>query len=176
MPFAIVLLLDETSDLRVRQIWTALDDQRVTSLGSIPSSDYHPHVTLTVFEHGDPAQLAGILSPVAQRAVGVPLSLAALGFFLTNEAPAFLDVIPSSRLLSVHRAVHDAIQPVVDGIGPYYRPDALLPHCTLALGVTDKARVIDIVSQFTLPIDAFAASLQLVEIPGGHKRISLTST
>jgi len=176
MPFAIALFLDERSDLIVRQIWAALDDHYVTSLGRIANSDYHPHVTLSVFEHGDTEQLFGILHPIAQQTVGLPLPLAALGFFLTEEAPAFLGVIPSSRFLSVHRAVHDAIKPVVDGIWPYYRPDALLPHCTLAVGVTDKARVIDVVSQFTLPIDALAASAQLVEISGGHKRTSLTTT
>ncbi len=176
MPFAIVLFLDDRSDLIVRQIWAALDDHHVTSPRSIPSSDFHPHVTLTVFEHGDTGKVTEVLGPLSQLTVGLPLPLAPLGFFLTKEAPAFLGVIPSSRLLSVHRAVHDAIEPFVDGIGPYYRPDALLPHCTLALGVTDKSGVIDVVSRFTLPIDAFAASVQLVEIPGGHQPTSLTSS
>jgi len=173
MPFAIELFLDERSDHAVRQIWAALDDHNVRSLGRLPNSDYHPHVSLTVFEHGDTARLEELLRPVLEPSVGLPLPLPALGFFLTEEAPAFLAVVPSSRFLSLHHRVHDTIQPVVEGIWPYYRPDALLAHCTLAMGVADKASVIEVVSRFLLPINALAASAHLVEIPGGHARTRL---
>lgn len=171
MPFAIELFLDQRSDRQVRQIWAALDDQGVTSLGMIPDSDYHPHVSLTVFEHGDALQVADVLRSLIPAAGRLALPLESLGFFLTEEAPAFLGVVPSARFLELHKMIHEAIEPIVNGIAPYYHPDALLPHCTLAVGVTDKARVIETVSRFQMPIAAVAGSAQLVEIPGGHRRM-----
>jgi hypothetical protein len=174
VPFAIELFLDERADHRIRQIWAALDEHGLPSLGSIPDSDYHPHVTLSVFEHGDPAQVADALRPILTTSVGLSLPLAPLGFFLTDEAPIFLGVVPSSQLLTLHHAVHKAIEPLVDTVWPYYRPDALLPHCTLAVGVTGKARAVDVVARFPTPIPARASGAHLVEIPGGHNSIPLT--
>jgi hypothetical protein len=42
------------------------------------------------------------------------------------------------------------------------------------MGVGDKARVIEVMSRFHLPINALAASAHLVEIPGGQARTRLT--
>jgi hypothetical protein len=106
--------------------------------------------------------------------MGLPLSLEPLGFFLTDEAPAFLGVVPSAPLLTLHHAVHRAIEPLADSVWQHYRPDALVPHCTLAVGVTDRARVLEIVTRFSTPISAFVSDAHLVEIPGGHTSTRLT--
>lgn len=174
MPYAIELFLDERSDRQIRQIWAALDEHGIPSLGAIPRCAYHPHVTLSAFEHGNVTEIAEAIRPVCATSVGLPLPLEQLGFFLTDEAPVFFGVVPSSRLLALHRAVHQAIEPLAENISPYYRPDALLPHCTLAVGVTDRARALDIVARFPMPIRAHAASAHLVEIPGAHTSIPLT--
>ncbi|MBB2947578.1 2'-5' RNA ligase [Actinoplanes lutulentus] len=174
MLYAIELFLDERADADVRRMWAALDERGVRSLGGIPGADHHPHVTLSVFSGGDLVRIADVLRPVLAEAVGLPLTLGSLGFFLTGEAPAFLGVVPSSRLLEVHRRVHSALEPLVDGIWPYYRPDALVPHCTLAVGVTDKAQVIEVVSAFPMPVQATVAAVYLVELPGGQARTCLT--
>jgi 2'-5' RNA ligase len=175
MPYAIELFLDDSSDRAVREIWAALEDRGVPSLGSRPDSDHHPHVTLSVFASGDPARVADVLRPVLATAPGLPLTLASLGFFLTDEAPAFLGAVPSTRLLSLHRQVHETIATLVEGIWPYYRPDALLPHCTLTTGATDRATVIDVVAESSLPIAAVASAAYLVELPGGHTRTLLSA-
>jgi hypothetical protein len=41
------------------------------------------------------------------------------------------------------------------------------------IGVTDKAKALDIVARFPMPIPALASSAHLVEIPGGHTSIQL---
>ncbi|MBO0807260.1 MAG: 2'-5' RNA ligase family protein [Actinobacteria bacterium] len=170
MPFAVELLLDERSDQRVRQIWAALDEQGITSPGGIPGSEYRPHVSLTVFEDGDPGQVAEVLRPLLRTAGWPPLPLASLGFFLTAEAVAFLGVVPTARLLSLHHIVHEALERIVEGINPYYHPDALVPHCTLAIGVPGQARVAGVVSRFRLPVPAVAASAHITEIGSGGLR------
>lgn len=174
MPFAIELFLDQRSDQQVRQIWAALDDQGVTSLGMIPDSDYHPHVSLTVFEHGDALQVTDVLRPLIPAAGRLPLPLESLGFFLTEEAPAFLGVVPSARFLSLHKMIHRGDRANRGRHRTLLPSGCLLPHCTLAVGITDKARVIETVSRFQLPIAAVAGSVQLVEIPGGHRRMQYT--
>ncbi|WP_109593818.1 2'-5' RNA ligase family protein [Actinoplanes xinjiangensis] len=174
VPHAIELFLDEHADRLVRRIWAALDAHGITSLGSRPHCDDHPHVTLSVFERGDPARITDTLRPILATVAGLPLHLAGLGFFLTDEAPAYLGVIPSLRLLTLHRQVHEAIEPLTEGIWPYYRPGALLPHCTLAAGAVDRARVIDVVTAFPTTIPALASAAHLVEVPGGHTRTLLS--
>jgi hypothetical protein len=168
VPFAVELFLDERSESRVREIWSALDTHGVMSLGAMPGADYHPHVSLFAFELGDLATVEATLRSVFLAGHPVPVPLANLGFFLTGEAVAFLGVIPSGALLRLHRAVHAALSPLVRGIGGYYHPDQLLPHCTLASGIEDKAKVVDVVSGFSLPITAHSAQARLVEVPGGR--------
>jgi 2'-5' RNA ligase len=173
MPFAIELFLDEQSDHRIRQIWAALEDRGIPSLGAIAGSDYHPHVTLVLYDHGPVAPISNALTPMLTEAAGLPLSLESLGFFLTHEAPAFLGVVPTEAFLNLHKRVYHALHPLARSIADYYRPDALMPHCTLAMHVADKAAVIDVVSRFPTPIPAHVATVQLVEIPGGHSRTQL---
>jgi 2'-5' RNA ligase len=173
MTYALELSLDERADDQVRQIWAALDEGGIRSLASVPGTRFDPHVSLSVFEHFDPAEVAEALRPLLATSAGMPLSLALLGFFLTDEAPVFLGVVPSSRLLTLHHAVHQRIEPLVDSIWPYYRPDALVPHCTLAMGVADKAKALQIVARFPLPIHAVVSGARLVQLPAGHVSIQL---
>lgn len=176
MPFAIELFLDEDADEQVRQIWTALDREGIRSLGAAPEFAYRPHVSLSVFEHGDPAEVAQALRPILGGSVGLPLPLVSLGCFPPGAlVPVFLGVAPSARFLELHAAVDHAIDPIVDGIWPYYRPDALVPHCTLAMRVAEKARALEIAARFALPIEARVGSAHLVEVPGGRIAARLDS-
>lgn len=174
--FAIELFLDEEADQRVRQIWAALDREGIRSLGGDLESDYRPHVSLSVFEQGDPTEVARILRPILRGCVGLPLPLVSLGFFPPAAlVPVFLGVAPSARLLELHADVDQAIESIVDRIWPYYRPDALTPHCTLAKDVAEKAKALEIAARFALPIEARVGSAHLVEIPGGRIAARLDS-
>jgi hypothetical protein len=68
VPYAVELFLDARADRRVRRIWAALDGHGVTSLGAMPGCDHHPHVTLAVFEDGEPDRVGEVLRPVLARA------------------------------------------------------------------------------------------------------------
>jgi 2'-5' RNA ligase len=173
MPYAVELFLDDQSTVQIRQIWAALDEHGITSLAGIPGTDYHPHVSLSVFDHDDAAGVADALRPVLAGSGGLPLSLESLGFFLTAESVMFLGVVPSARLLTLHHRVYETLDTVVGNVWPYYRPDALVPHCTLAVGVPDKARALEVVGGFALPIHARVAGAYLVEVPGGQRRTVL---
>jgi hypothetical protein len=103
----------------------------------------------------------------------MPLVLAFLGFFMTEEAVAFLGVTPSKRLLEAHHDLFPSIAPLVARYWPFYEPDHLVPHCTLAMGVADKARVIEVLSSFELPVVAHVEAVHIVEIPGGWSRFAV---
>jgi hypothetical protein len=55
----------------------------------------------------------------------------------------------------------------VGGCWPYYLPDARMPRCTLATGVTHAAALIGVPVEGTLPTAAAVETAGLIEGPGG---------
>jgi 2'-5' RNA ligase len=164
---AVEIYLDAASEECVRIIWAALDARGVESLGSVPNTAYRPHVSLAVFGEGDRPQVSASLSQALDLSMGMPLTLASLGFFPTDEWVMFLGVTPTQRLLETHRRVHVALQGFATNVWTYYEPGNFVPHCTLALGSHDAAAILDTLRQHTLPVQAAAAEAHLVEISTG---------
>ena len=73
-----------------------------------------------------------IVSTRVSQLQSLSVVLSSLGFFMTAESVAFLGVTPTERLLRVQRAVAAEVLPIAVGYWNYYRPDAFVPHCTLA--------------------------------------------
>lgn len=161
--YAVVLYLDEFSERRVRQLWDVLDDHGVPSAGSTYEADYRPHITLAIVEAADPMALADRLRAPLAGVAGMPVTMTALGFFLTERAPAYLAVAPTRRLLEVHEEVHRAIGTA--GSWTYYRPGTWMPHCTLAMDVECQTSVADALGADTLPIRATVGSAFLTALP-----------
>jgi hypothetical protein len=169
LTFAVELFPDPLTDRRVRNIWSALDGRGVASAGALPGWEPHPHVSLSAFRCEDVRVVADALTPVLAVAEELPLSLSFLGFFPTPVAPAFLGVTPTAALARLHRAVHEIVARSATWIGDHYLPDALVPHCTLAVGVADLGPVTEVLSGFTLPITGRLVEARLVELPAGRE-------
>jgi 2'-5' RNA ligase len=165
---AVEIYLDPASEECVRSIWAELDARGIESLGAVPGTHYRPHVSLAVFEDGDLAQLRDALVPILRPAIGMPLTLASLGFFLTTETIAFLAVTPTDWLLEVHGRVHVALGGVASDSWAYYEPGTFLPHCTIALRSDDTRPVVESLDEGKLPIPAVAHESHLVEISTGR--------
>jgi hypothetical protein len=103
------------------------------------------------FDDGDIACIADAVRPLLDGVSGLPMVLEPLGFFLTRDSPAFLGVVPTAPLLSLHHAICQAVGSVAGGLWPHYRTGTRLPHCTLAMHVADKAADIEVVSGFSTP-------------------------
>jgi 2'-5' RNA ligase len=168
MILALILFFDDEATQTVSCIWEALDAEGVPSLATAPNATYEPHVTLAVFETDDPARCAGLVSDICRAHLGMSLTLESLGFFPTDESVAFLGVVPTRQLLDLHRSIYERLVPEVDGFREYYLVDSLMPHCTLALGVSDLSSVARVVERFSLPVVARVESIQLVELPLGR--------
>lgn len=171
---ALEIYLDEAADKAVRRAWAILDAAGIRSLGSVADTDYHPHVSLAVFDDVEPELVAKSCSDLAVAALGCPIVLSAVGFFLTDEAPAFLAVSPSHRLLALHAAVISAVRPHVSGFWPHYETDVLFPHCTLAMAVPDRAAVVSALDGLELPISAEASGVHLVDVLTGASLTNLS--
>jgi 2'-5' RNA ligase len=162
--FAVVLYFDKATERRVRQVWAALDLNGVPSVASSHGVGYRPHLTLAIIEAPQLERSAGELRASLAGVAGLPVTLTSLGFFLTGVSPAYLAVTPTSRLLSLHEQVHEAL----GGAGgwDYYRPGAWVPHCTLAMGVTSPTAVAEVVGEAALPIHARVSAADVVLLPG----------
>ncbi len=161
--FAVVLYFDDFTEKRVRQAWAALDSHGVPSAGSTYEESYRPHITLAMLNTPYPEQAAARLRMPLANVAGLPVSMTALGFFLTNKAPAYLAVAPTSALMRLHENVHSALGAMETW--PYYRPGNWMPHCTLAMDVTCQTTVAEALGETPLPIHATVGSAHMVELP-----------
>jgi hypothetical protein len=167
MPYAIECYLDDTASQAVRRLWSLLDGADVPSLGSVAHASHEPHVSLAVFEDADVDAVCDQAQSQLHAFVGLPLTLGHLGFFLTDESPAFLAVRMTDHLSMRHRELWDAIERLVTGAWDHYRPDAFEPHCTLAMAVADRGRVANLIPNGALPLVAQVASVNVVDIHTG---------
>jgi 2'-5' RNA ligase len=170
--WAVEINLDPESEDRVAAIWDSMDAAGVESLGSVPGTEYRPHVSLAVFEKGDRDRLSAVLTPVLRPLLGAPLSLASLGFFVNPQAVAFLGVTATQRLLDVHRQVHSALGGVAEGSWSLYEPGTFVPHCTLAMGYKDLTPIMESVTD-ELPIHAVAHEAHIIDTFSGRSQASL---
>lgn len=161
--FAVVLHFDEFSEHRVRQAWDSLDEHGVPSVGTTNEDGFRPHITLAIVNTPDPEGLAMRLRRPLSEVAGLPVTMTALGFFLTKKAPAYLAVAPTRRLMELHDEVHRAIG-TADSWS-YYQPGNWMPHCTLAMDVACQTTVAEALGETPLPIHAVVGSAHLVELP-----------
>jgi 2'-5' RNA ligase len=161
--FAVVLYFDDFTEKRVRQAWDALDQYGVPSAGATYEEGYRPHITLAMLNTPYPEQAASRLRMPLANVSGLPVSMTALGFFLTNKAPAYLAVAPTTALLQLHESVHSALGAMETW--PYYRPGNWMPHCTLAMDVSCQTTVAEALGETPLPIHATIGSAHMVELP-----------
>ena len=150
-----------------------LDEHGIRSLGTRDDAEHQPHVSLSVFDDIEPGLIEAACRDVTSAQDRLRLVMPSVGFFLTDEAPAFLSVTPSMPLLDLHQRVVGAICPHVTGLWPYYEPDGLLFHCTLATAVPDRAEAVRALEGFRLPVLAEGTALHLVNVLTGESLANL---
>jgi 2'-5' RNA ligase superfamily len=133
MAHAIEMFFDEQADAAVRALWQQLATAGLPSLATRTHRRHRPHVSLTVTESLDQADLAPVRSALAGPLPAVLLD--ALATFPGSEGALFLATVVTADLLTLHTRVHQALsgQPVTHW--PYYLPGRWVPHCTLAQGL-----------------------------------------
>src|SRR5262249_44708135 len=128
---AVVSLLDEIDDRRVRGLWAEL--KQTFGVGRVVELVPWPHVTYAVADRYDLDRLDPALGPLAAETKALPIQPTGLGIFTGPLPVLYLAVARSPCLSAVHEAVWHAIGDVGESYSPYYTPDGLwTPHITLA--------------------------------------------
>jgi 2'-5' RNA ligase len=132
---AVVVFFDGEADAAVRALW-----RRLREAGVPTDEKFPPHLTYAA---------AGTIPAKARAALREELSglwlpglaLENLSSFATSENVLMLAAVVDAELLAVHSAVHDVLARKVKNSSAYYLPGHWVPHCTLALGLTDEQMV-----------------------------------
>jgi 2'-5' RNA ligase len=118
-------------------MWANLEARGLRSMATVTHGRHRPHVSLAVAERITPAQAERATEPF-REANDLALRLGSVAVFPGRAGVLYLSVVPTLRLLRLHREVHARL--IRSGIDTdrHYLPDMWVPHCTLAQGLTPE--------------------------------------
>jgi 2'-5' RNA ligase len=115
-----------------------------------------------------PAEAAAAVAPL-REANDLTLRLGSVAVFPGRAGVLYLSVVPTMRLLRLHREIHARLTQCGVEPGRNYLPDVWVPHCTLAQGLTQEQVTTAVRAVNRLrPIDADIVSVGLVDTDTGR--------
>jgi len=152
--YALELFFDPQAESTVRTLWASLEARGLRSMATAGHCRHRPHVSLLVAEQLTLDQARAAVEPMTE-ATDVALRLGSVAVFPGRAGVVYLAVTPTRRLLRLHHALHTHLAAVGVESGRHYLPDAWVPHCTLAQGLTHEqvATAVHAVKRLR-PIDA----------------------
>jgi len=133
--YALELYFDPHAESAVRTMWANLEARGLRSMATVGHCRHRPHVSLLVAERLTPDQARAAVEPLTE-ATDVVLRLGSVAVFPGRAGVVYLGVTPTRRLLRLHHELHTRLAAVGVESGRHYLPDAWVPHCTLAQGLT----------------------------------------
>lgn len=162
--YAIELYFDEQASAKVRQLWA-----QVGAIASSMAERVHsqPHLSLAVLPNADLQVLPKILDAIAQSESSFEIQFSSVGLFSAEGGVVFLAPVVTTQLLKLHQRVHQHLEEIGADAVAYYRPEAWVPHCTLAreLSPPEVLEAIEVVRQNNPFFKARVCALGLVEAP-----------
>ncbi|HEX6340820.1 2'-5' RNA ligase family protein [Umezawaea sp.] len=135
MAQAVVVLFDDEADAAVRALW-----RRLREVGVPTDEKFPPHLTYAL-AGSIPTRARAALREELGRLWLPGMALENLSSFATSENVLMLAAVVDAELLAVHSAVHDVLARKVKHPSAYHLPGHWVPHCTLAVGLTDEQMV-----------------------------------
>ncbi len=130
---SVELVLDDDTDLAIRRQWAALLDAGLPSQGRHRGASNRPHITMTLAESLDAADLAGLASAVS--ALPLPVTVGGLVLFGARRFVLARLAIPSTELLAVQAELVGALARPANPHGTF-SAGRWTPHVTLARKLT----------------------------------------
>ena len=136
MPYAIVMLIEETAAPRIATLWHALAERdgnaQVKFSDEQVRFNYPPHITLaTVDDTADPDALVETLKAMVAGWKPVPVAFDSIAILPRKPvAPMLARPNVTVELLKLNAEVCDALS--LDLIKSYHKPPVWQPHVTLA--------------------------------------------
>jgi 2'-5' RNA ligase len=166
MGHAVELLFDPTTEAALKGLWARLETAGVPSLASRTHRRHRPHISLSVAERIDAAQLKGARGFLATTHLDVTLYAPAV---FPRPGVLYLSVVPTLALLRLHQEVHAALRDGMVAPRDGYSVGAWMPHCTLAQDLTRAQLVRGIDLLYDQPvIAAHVSSAGLLDTTTGE--------
>jgi 2'-5' RNA ligase len=152
MPFAINLRSDNDSSLPIRALWakcSALEDS-----GSMEALEYPPHITFVIYENIEVQAMTKAMTSAFNGRDSPTIRFEGIDYFESPDTIVLWakPVIPA-WIWSVHTYIHTQIDTTL--CRPHYRPGHWVPHCSLALSISQarKAQALELVKQYIEPFE-----------------------
>lgn len=164
MGYGIELYFDDESNRKIRNIWTALYDEKANKF--MINSNSKPHLTLKVYEESleDLEGLKMLVESFPKSLKTFKLHFSNIGFFNTGEMVMTIMPKVTEALLNSHRTF-DSLSKAYNLHGwQYYNTDQWVPHCTMALNIrkTKEHECFDILSSMFEPFEAKVTKIGLI--------------
>ena len=164
MPFVVELYFDPLTEERIRGAWKAIDEARISD--AMPKGGQRPHVSLGVCDH---LETKSLVQELTTFAAGIPpfrLLFPNIGIFSQSERVVYLGVAVTAQLLDIHTAFHKIFKKYAKEQYYYYTVGRWVPHCTLALGLSEHqiAETVTVCRQIDLPASTEIKEIGLVEV------------
>ena len=167
----IVSLLDDEHYRLTKGLWAELDS--MFGLQGIYVTPF-PHFSYHVAQRYDKGRLEPILRRIAQRTEVLRVQVSGLGIFTGSLPVLYLPIVRSRELTGFHATVWQQTTGTASGTVDYYRPEAWLPHITLALGDIHKdnlPEVIRLLSERPLHWHIAINNLSFIEDTGKEQKV-----
>ncbi|XP_038984053.1 uncharacterized protein LOC120111322 [Phoenix dactylifera] len=171
--YAVELYFDPALENQVLKAWNVLARRQIST--QLIEMAARPHLTLLSSPSLDPLKIHSALRSLASRLDPLPLSLSSVGAFPSSSSSdaaggggggvLFLAPTPSSALLHVNSQLCDAFKKEGVELPEEFRPDAWVPHCSVAQDVprSRMAEAFCILRDLKLPVSGYAMDIGLVE-------------
>jgi len=128
--YAVVALLDDTTDRRVRALWDALN--ALLGGDTLTQRNPVPHFSLHVAESYRMDQMLPSLRRFTRLETALDVQTAGLGLFSAEEITLYATVVRATALYRFHVAAIAAVEGYAIGPDERYLPEHWVPHITLA--------------------------------------------
>lgn len=164
MPFVVELYFDPLTEERIRGAWKVINEAGISD--SMSRSGQRPHVSLGVCDHLETNSLVQELTIFAASVAPFRLLFPNIGIFSQSERVVYLGVAVTAQLLDVHTAFHKIFKKYTKEQYEYYTVGRWVPHCTLALGLSEHqiAETVTVCRQIDLPASTEVKEIGLVEV------------
>lgn len=163
MNYAIELVFDDESQNIINEIRKLLNDNGVhdeaVKLNHISIGDYFTY------------DIEGLKSKVlafSKMIKPFEISLCSVGTFLTDENVIFIEPVMTEELKNVHKEFIDFMSDFDGELNQYYSIDKWMPHCTIAIRLSDEElfKGIKLLKRnLKLPIKAKVEKIDIINYP-----------
>lgn len=158
MALAVCLLFDAQSDLRMRELWSRLEDAGVSTLATHTHRRHHPHLSYAVLRTWDLERVQEALSALP---AGEPFPMSFHGTLAFPRGRAALAPAITAEVGLRQCATVTALEATGAELHRHYRPGQWVPHVSLATRASGTTlvtvvRMVADVLPFTVGVDRAA--------------------